>query len=148
MSTIGLDLDHGRSPVAFQVGPLNRRVLAYQGVQPGNPVQAPRAAAAVPAPGRCHQRSRHRDGPRPSHLQRTTSRLQIRLGHRQQRGGDSQRSNGQVLTTRTGARHPSSGYISPRPAGARSAARPRPGSDPVSADPPAATTTEPAEPLG
>src|ERR1039458_9485487 len=67
------------------------------------------------------------------------------LGQDQQRGGDSQRPNGQVLTTTTGARHPSSGYISPRPAGARSVARPQRGSVPESADPPAATRAEPAK---
>ena len=58
--------------------------------------------------------------------------------------GDSQRSNGQVLTIDDGARHPSSGFTSSRPAGARSAAGPR-GPDEWSADLPAATGPEPAE---
>jgi hypothetical protein len=39
-----------------------------------------------------------------------------------QRGGDSRRSNGRVLTHTGGPRHPSSGFASSRPAGARSAA--------------------------
>jgi hypothetical protein len=43
-----------------------------------------------------------------------------------------------------GARHPGSGFASSRPAGARSAARP-PGHEAESADPPAATGTEPAK---
>src|SRR5688572_10607880 len=47
----------------------------------------------------------------------------------------------QVLTINDGARHPSSGYASSRPTGARSAARPAKRSDSESADPPAATGT-------
>ena len=50
------------------------------------------------------------------------------------------RSHGPPLTTRRRARHPISGYISSRPAGARSAARP-PRPDANSADPPAPTNT-------
>ena len=44
-----------------------------------------------------------------------------------------------------GARHPSSSQLSSRPAGARSAARPSRLSVEKSADPPAATNTEPAK---
>jgi uncharacterized protein (DUF427 family) len=50
-----------------------------------------------------------------------------------------------VAATTPGAQHPSSGYIPSPPAGARSVARPHPRSAPESADPPAATRTEPAK---
>jgi hypothetical protein len=51
---------------------------------------------------------------------------------------------GYIDTAQLGARHPISGRIPSRPAGARSAARPQT-SDERSADPPATTNTKPAQ---
>jgi hypothetical protein len=123
-AAIGLDadLDQLLSLSGLKIGPLLGQMRGDQGVQGGDAVES-LGQAPVGQPVALiiddldvvvvfgpvisyeqHQRSSH-----------------SKSG--QQRGGDSQRSNGPVLTT-PGARHPSSGFVSSRPAGARSAARP------------------------
>ena len=86
------------------VAPRLRQVLSDQGVQPGHPGQPLREASLRPGPCPPRRRARRRGGPRPSHHPRTTPHVPPQLDptSAQQRGGDTQRSNGQVLTAPRG----------------------------------------------
>jgi len=119
-------------------------MLADQGVQGGNPVQA----FGQPAP--CQPLAAVVDdldvvmvlGPVISHEQHRASRSDSdTVKSVEEAAGDLMVKCSPQLN---GARHPSSDFASSRPAGAQSAEGPL-GSGPVSADPLAATGTEPAK---